>query len=600
MKLFYRNEQIDNQKIATTFNPLWLKSIVFAYFFMLISFSTKAQVFPPDFLCIVNDTLVWQLPNNNCGTFNSYEIYFSASSDGPYQLLTTITNQNQTDFYHNNPTGEIWYYYLLSDYNCPGEPILTSDTLNNEAPEISQIISVSVNGNNVEIDWQASSSPEVSYYIIYRTTPQGVLPIDTVTAPITNYTDTGANPELSSESYYVIATDDCGNSSVFDLPHFTIYNSGEVDVCERTITLNWNLYKNWVNGIDSQEIWYSVNGGASTVLEILSSTDSSFVFSNTNDGDSYCFFIKAVELNTGEESFSNEQCIDLDVVEPVRELFIKNISVNAANKVEITWLWNNDAEIKTVNIEGRYEGDDVVNIESFQPTYPLNIENTRGLNDFDPTRDKINFTISTVDDCDDLFNSVNGGATIFLSGIPNKDLTNSIMWTDFDIEGGTVSSYDVYRIVGGAESFLGTVNANTTRYLDEVDVLNEDEANVCYYVVADVSMELPGGITEQIRSRSNTICVEQLSQIISPNAFAPNGINKEFKPVIIFGEAAEYLMVIYNRWGEKIFETQNQEEGWTGKRDLTLYPSGVYAFVIKIQQPSGRIVEDKGTVILLR
>ena len=48
-------------------------------------------------------------------------------------------------------------------------------------------------------------------------------------------------------------------------------------------------------------------------------------------------------------------------------MFIKNISINAANKVEITWLWNSDAEIKTVNIEGRYEGDDVLNMESFQP-----------------------------------------------------------------------------------------------------------------------------------------------------------------------------------------------------------------------------------------
>ena len=229
----------------------------------------------------------------------------------------------------------------------------------------------------------------------------------------------------------------------------------------------------------------------------------------------------------------------------------------------------------------------------------MNIENFRALNDFDPSRNKINIYLGTLDDCDSTFSS-NHGSTIFLKGTANDNLTNTISWTDFELEGGTVSSYDIFRVVDGVETFVETVNAMTTEYTDQVDVLNEAEANVCYYVVANVSVELPDGIEEQIQSRSNTICVEQLSKIISPNAFAPDGINKEFKPVIVFGETSEYQMVIYDRWGKKIFETHNQDEGWTGQKDLILYPSGVYAFVIKIQQPNGRIVEDKGTVILLR
>jgi len=599
MKIFLKNKQTENCKSLSQLMKLTFRTILFSIVFIFISYSAKAQVFPPDFQCIVNDTLVWQLPNNNCGPFNAYEIYFSASPNGPFQLLTTITNQNQTDFYHNNPTGETWYYYMQSDYNCPGEIVLQSDTLNNEAPEIPRISSVSVIGNDVEITWQASSSPEVSEYIIYRTTPLGVLPIDTISSLFTTYLDLGADPEQKSESYYVIAIDECGNTSVFDLPHFTIHLENVVDDCERTILLSWNLYKNWSNGIGSQEVWYSVNGSVPTILETVSSTDTSYVFSNTNDGDAYCFFIKAIEKNTNTSSLSNEECLVLDVVEPIRELFIKNVSVNAANQVELTWLWNNDAEINTVNIFGRYESDDVIYTESFSPTYPLNFQNVRILNDFDPTRNKVNFSMSTVDDCNDSFSS-NSGSTIFLTGIPNADLTNTINWTDFEIEGGTVSSYDVFRIVGGVESFLGTVGSSTTTYTDEVDISNEAEANICYFVVADVSINLPGGGVEQTKSRSNITCVEQLSQIISPNAFAPDGINKEFKPVIVFGETAQYKMVIYDRWGQKIFETQNQDEGWTGKNDLYLYPSGVYVFVIKVQQSSGRIVEDKGSVILLR
>ncbi len=606
MNLFFKNtvkffvhDKPKGQKIRRSLLAYRYRTAIFFSFFVLFSIGTKAQVFPPVFQCVVNDTLVWQLPNNNCGTFNSYEIFYSNTLNGPYQLLTTITNQNQTEYYHNNPTGETWYYYIVSDYNCPGEPVLSSDTLNNLPPEISRIIRVSVNGGNVEIDWQASPSPEVSYYIIYRTTPQGTLPIDTVSSLFTSYLDTGAQPDLQPELYYVIATDECGNTSVFDLPHITIHVDDVVDPCKRTILLKWNLYENWANGIESQELWYSVNGSTPTVLDTLPSTDSTYVFKNTNDGDSYCFFIKVTESNTGEVSFSNVHCLDLDVVEPVRSLFLKNVSVNAANQVELTWLWNDDAEIRTVNVQGIYEDDEVVYIENFNPTFPLSIENSQPLVSFDPSQNKIYFTIETIDDCDSIFTS-NDGSTIFLTGTPNDDLTNTISWTDFDIEGGTVLSYNIFRVVDGAGTFVETVDANTTEFSNKVDVSNESEANVCYYVIADVNMQLPDGIEEQIKSRSNTICVEQLSNIISPNAFAPDGINKEFKPVIIFGETAEYLMVIYDRWGRKIFETQSQEEGWAGRNGIKIYPSGVYAYYIRIQQSSGRIVEDKGTVILLR
>ena len=438
MKSFVKKYRFGNENRRSPNLISWFFGIMLLALSLSFSNSVKAQILPPDFLCVVNDTLVWDLPTNNCGAFNAYEIYFSLNENGPYQLLTTITNQNQTDFYHNNPTGETYYYFMQSDYDCPGEPALSSDTLNNEAPEIAPITSVSVDGGNVIINWLPSSSPEVSNYIIYRTTPIGVLPIDTVAALFTEYIDTGADPESKSESYYVIAVDACGNTSVFDLPHFTIYTDVEVDPCERTISLDWNLYRNWQNGIERQEVWGSVNGNPPIVLDTLTSADSSFVFSDTNDGDSYCFFIKAIEANTGNVSFSNEQCLLLDVVEPVRELFIKNVNVNAANQVEITWIWNSDAEVKTVNVHGSYEGDDVIYTESFTPNFPLTNESTKTLNEFDPTRNKIDFTMSSIDDCDDAFDSENDASTIFLSGVPNEDLTNTINWTPFDMEEGTV------------------------------------------------------------------------------------------------------------------------------------------------------------------
>lgn len=52
--------------------------------------------------------------------------------------------------------------------------------------------------------------------------------------------------------------------------------------------------------------------------------------------------------------------------------------------------------------------------------------------------------------------------------------------------------------------------------------------------------------------------------IIVPNAFSPNGdgVNDIFKPVI--SDITDFSMVIYNRWGEMVFETYDIQQGWDG------------------------------------
>ena len=52
-----------------------------------------------------------------------------------------------------------------------------------------------------------------------------------------------------------------------------------------------------------------------------------------------------------------------------------------------------------------------------------------------------------------------------------------------------------------------------------------------------------------------------------PNAFTPNNtgpsVNNTFKPIT--GSYLKAQFSIYNRWGEKLFETNNLTNGWDGK-----------------------------------
>ena len=149
-------------------------------FFCIFALAGKGQVLAPDFLCVKSDTLFWNPVANPCGPFQSYDIYVSANESGPFSLLASISDPMQIKFFHTNPTNQQWYYYLESNHDCPGEQVLQSVILDNQPPKIPLLESVSVVGDDVLVEWTPSISPETFAYIIYRRTPLGTIPIDTV------------------------------------------------------------------------------------------------------------------------------------------------------------------------------------------------------------------------------------------------------------------------------------------------------------------------------------------------------------------------------------------------------------------------------------
>lgn len=86
-----------------------------------------------------------------------------------------------------------------------------------------------------------------------------------------------------------------------------------------------------------------------------------------------------------------------------------------------------------------------------------------------------------------------------------------------------------------------------------------------------------------------------------PNAFTPNndGINDVFKGVAPGIQRTNYFR-IYNRLGQLVFENQDINKGWDGRFLGVPQPTAVYVWVIKGVDKSGKTVELKGTVTLIR
>jgi gliding motility-associated-like protein len=90
-------------------------------------------------------------------------------------------------------------------------------------------------------------------------------------------------------------------------------------------------------------------------------------------------------------------------------------------------------------------------------------------------------------------------------------------------------------------------------------------------------------------------------EIYVPTAFTPDydGKNDKFTPIPIGIKNYNYFRV-FNRWGQAIFSTTRQNEGWDGKFGGREQPAGVYVWMIEGVTKDNRVITKKGTVLLIR
>ena len=89
--------------------------------------------------------------------------------------------------------------------------------------------------------------------------------------------------------------------------------------------------------------------------------------------------------------------------------------------------------------------------------------------------------------------------------------------------------------------------------------------------------------------------------IMMPSAFTPNGdgVNDAFR-VKYHAPVKQFDFIIYDRWGEKVFETNDINKGWDGTwKGLPALP-GSYVWVIRFTDNTDKQQQLKGVVTLLR
>jgi len=486
----------------------------------------------------------------------------------PVLGCTSVSNVKGTTFMDKNP---------------PSAPTLDS-------------VSVDANGDAI-ITISASYSGDVKCFVVYQYTLSTYNVVDTICTNniATVYTYTGSAAGSQSEEFSVAAIDSCGNISQIALnPQNTIKLTVTYDICGRTANLVWNSYKNMLGGVSRYDILYSVNSGPYILLG--DTTGLKYKHKGLVNGNTYCYIVRAHNPANTVSSTSNKFCIIPAAASTPAYVYLSKVSVlNPSEKVNVEWYIDNAIKVggfevfHAANYAGPYSSVGVINSNG-------GTNYTFTDNYVDAATRSYYYKVHVLDTCMNLIMKTDTSNTIHLSVYPSGDLTATLSWTNYNVWLGGVTGYNIYRSLDGTfgATPVATVGSGTNTFVDDVSGLSSYSGKFSYYVEALEGSGNPYGFTEKSESNYAEVYID--ASIFIPNAFVPKGHNKIFIPVSNYIEKKGYRLSIYDRWGAKVFETEDVMEGWDGGK----YEEGIYAYLVQYQTAIGEYREQKGTVMLVR
>lgn len=115
------------------------------------------------------------------------------------------------------------------------------------------------------------------------------------------------------------------------------------------------------------------------------------------------------------------------------------------------------------------------------------------------------------------------------------------------------------------------------------------------YVVYATS---PDGCVDSIVVQASVII--PCTEIFVPTIFSPNGDGNN-DVIGVFGNCIQELdFVIFNRWGQVVFQTTTQGETWDGYLQGKMAINDTYVYRLSIVDPTGKKINSSGNITLIR
>ncbi|HEY4788593.1 MAG TPA: gliding motility-associated C-terminal domain-containing protein [Bacteroidales bacterium] len=471
-----------------------------------------------------------------------------------------------------------------------------------------EMISVSVRPltDTVTIDWNPSPTPGVLGYVINEYWKKlGNWSYDSIR------TENGSAAKRSTFSYpkvrkgpvmfYVAAYTINANGLKYSDKgsvdfHKTIFTQLHYDSCALTTTVTWTKYYGWGSKFGFYRIFQITGGGIQMVKDNISANDTTAVIP-VNPNQNYTFYVWATTSDLTVTSTSNDSTVYTKSVIPPSYINADyaTFNPNSSNPVKIKFNLDPNSQITSYQL---YVSDNPNS--TFTPVNSpiLSTSDSIVIQDNVSNSAPKYYRLDALNSCNKSIYRSNIATAIILTGSVQSGQMN-LAWNEYLGWDNGVAQYNVYRVIGtGSAQLIGVTTTNN--FNDNVKQLMGQQlsGNICYYIEAVSNPDNQGNINQSL---SSNYCIDLSEAVFIPNAFTPNGdgLNDEFKPSFAFMPTS-FVLIVYNRYGFKVFETTDPLKGWDGTLGNGKKANeGAYVYFIKFSSETGKTVEKKGSFSLI-
>ena len=583
-------------------------AICFGVVGLLTVFSSQSLGFSLYRICQNNDTI--QLNFNplkdTCQSFISYQIFWKKNANQDFQVIDTVKDASKVQYIHtpgNLNNLEDWQYLIKATVDCNPRRVRFTDSLkvDKKRPSSIELDSISVEGPSaVRLGWSPHPDSSIKGYTIYYVDGGQTRKLDQVFGhKNTSYVeDSLSEPNGNREKFRIGAFDSCGNeSAVSPTVHRSILlEKPSVDTCAGTIDLNWSAYQGFEVG--NYVVVAIPENGKELIADTVPGGKTSTTVDGLPGGAVYDLIVRAQETGGDATSSSNKRKVRLGAANDLGFVYIRSASV-VDSQVKIDAVVEKVAGLKSIRI---LRGTDSGDLQPFKTISPVNQKEITVVDSIsNPQRQPYFYRVEGQGLCKEKAIRSNIVRTIHLR---EKTIEDSIQmrWNAYVGFNGGVKTYLVQKQTrgGDAERWIDVEKLRgdklTYRKLNEFKDSDEDRA--CFRVKG-----LEGSGNEfgfQASSFSNVVCLISDAVVFVPDAIVVNGLNNVFKPKGAFINKAQSTMTIYNRWGEKVFQSDNLKEGWDARYNGEIVDQGVYLYQLTIVGINQETSTRKGTFKVIR
>ena len=547
------------------------------------------------------------LSENTLVGFDDYILWSKIQDETDWQEV--VTTQESEYSYDPGICADGFVYRVSRAWNDSLSISNMSFPLENIiSPEPPRLDSVSVTSAGFPVlGWQRSTSADAAAYRIHIYNSGWELYKDIANPDSLWFIDSAFNACQNSRTYRMATADRCGNIgfALEDAAQRNIVIKEPINFpCEEKIELEFETsYINMYPSFKNYSVFVSENSNPQYLLGIWEENQEVFIHENVERGVHYEYRVVA---NNTENNIHSRACV-------------KSVFSHQPKKPEFGFI--RDVSVDTTFVEVNYS----IDTSASQPCYYLfranDVEygnlnflpidtlcgkqsspNIRYVDSLTNPRDFIyHYRLETEDSCERVYPAPLDAANICLQAKGDIAKIVKITWNAYDGFEDGVDEYLLYRRVAGvwSDSPIEILSSDFTETEDsDVEVISNFD--ILAYRLAAISYS-ENFFGEKDTAWSNITFVRQINpQVWIPNVFTPwRTENTIFKPYFDEISHSNYSLVVYNRWGHKMFETQNPDEGWDGRINGKKANSQVYVFILQYVTKKGNSVRESGPVLLL-